>query len=187
MWGVDKASLDQQIGGTLKVIGRFQWYMGMIVPHMDKLADSVIANHRSGGFNKCESPCVPRNVAEMAYACMEASDYRKAELRQVVIELVEDLKRYQREDGGFSSSWAGDGPIGWCQSTVADKSGKPRSDLIGCQLNVDTAIRMYHRLGWPDSPWPAEKNWRQAIKEQGNKYEISCDASGKVSVTPAAK
>lgn len=32
MWGPETIPLDQQIGGALKIIIRFQWYMGLIVP-----------------------------------------------------------------------------------------------------------------------------------------------------------
>ena len=184
MWGVDKADLCQQIGGAVKVIGRFQWYMGMISPHMDKLADSIIANHRSGAFYATDgSPCVPRNVAEMAYACMEASDYRRDELREVLVGLVAELKRYSRADGSFSETWGGTNSVGWCQARVAEKSLKPRADIVGAQLVADTAFRLYERVGWTGGTWQNVKNWRTILKEAHNKYEISCDANGKVSVT----
>jgi len=185
MWGGDKAAICQQIGGAVKVIGRFQWYMGMISPHMDKLADSIIANHRSGAFYEIDaSPCVPRNVAEMAYACMEASDYRRDELREVLIGVVAELRRYSREDGSCSETWGGTNSVGWCQAVVSPKSKTPRSDVVGSQLVADTAFRIFERVGWKGQTWPKQKNWRTAIEEADNKYKISCDANGKVSVTP---
>lgn len=184
MWGTDKASLAQQIGGTLKVIGRFQGYMGLIVPHMDRLADSIIASHTSGAFYiDGDTPCVPRNVAEMAQSCMDVSDYRKDELRQVLVELADQLKRFERDDGGFSETWAGIEPVGWCQAVVSDKSARPRSDVVGVQLNVDTAVRLYQRLSWTGGPWKPAKDWKTYIEEQDFTYKIACDPSGKVQVT----
>ena len=141
MWGTDQSDLCQQIGGAVKVIGRFQWYMGLISPHMDKLADAIIANHRSGAFYATDaSPCVPRNVDEMAYACMEASDYRRDELRAVFVGLIGELKRYSRADGSFSETWGGTNAVGWCQSVVSPRANKPRADLVGTQLVMDTLV-----------------------------------------------
>ena len=188
MWGADDADICQQIGGAVKVIGRFQWYMGMISPHMDKLADSIIANHHSGAFYATDgSPCVPRNVAEMAYACMEAGNYRRDELRDVLIGVVVELKKYERADGSFSETWVGTSPVGWCQAVVSPKSKTPRSDVVGSQLVADTAFRIYERVGWKGQTWPKQKKWRTTLAEANNKYEISCDANGKVSVTPRKK
>lgn len=186
MWGTDDASLAQQIGGTLKVIGRFQGYMGLVVPHMDKLADSIIANHRRGTFygDGGDTPCVPRNIAEMAQSCIDVSDYRKDELRQVLVELADQLKRFEREDGGFSETWAGASPVYWCGALVSDKAKEPRSDVVGVQLNLDTAVRLYQRLDWTGGPWEPATDWKTYIEEQGFKYEITCDANGKVRVAP---
>jgi hypothetical protein len=184
MWGVDKAGIEQQIGGALKVIGRFQGHMGLVSPHMDKLADSLIANYRSGAFYVTDgSPCVPRNVAEMVNACLEASDYRRNELREVLVGQIHELKRYSRADGSFSETWGGTNAVGWCQSVVSPKASKPRADIVGTQLVMDTLIRIYDRAGWPGGTWEKAKSWRAAVKEANNKYEISCDANGKVAVT----
>jgi hypothetical protein len=158
--------------------------MGMISPHMDKLADSLISNHRSGAFYAVDaSPCVPRNVAEMAYACMEASNYRSNELREVLVGEVAQLQRYDREDGGCSETWGGTNSVGWCQAVVSPKAKGPRSDVVGSQLVADTAFRIFERVGWKGQTWPKGKHWRTTLAEANNKYEISCDANGKLSVT----
>ena len=40
----------------------------------------------------------------MAYVCPEASDYRRDELRKVLVGLVAELKSYDGADGSFSET-----------------------------------------------------------------------------------
>lgn len=62
----------KRIGGTLKVVGRLYFRMGMRVP---------------------------RNVAEVAAYCIEVTDYRRTELLQVLDKLVEDYQAWVLPDG----------------------------------------------------------------------------------------
>jgi hypothetical protein len=104
MWGPSSIRLDQQIGGCLKVIGRYQWGMRLVAPHMDSFADSIIEKHRTRAFYGRDTHLVVlRNIAEMTCACLAASDYRKEELEHVLMELVDEAALYEQPDGYYSA------------------------------------------------------------------------------------
>jgi hypothetical protein len=113
MWGDRSIGVDQQIGGALKIIGRLQWGMRLVLPHVDKLADSIIELHHSREwYARQHGAVVLRNVGEMIQACLSASDYRREELEKVLVEMVDECHAYMQEDGGFSARrFTTDGPF----------------------------------------------------------------------------
>lgn len=81
LWGDDKASLLHALGGALKVLGRLHFGLGVEdLPHMDRLADTLIA-HRDEWMGLGNThPCAGRNAVELICVCLETSDYRRDEL-----------------------------------------------------------------------------------------------------------
>jgi hypothetical protein len=184
MWGSADLPLDQQLGGALKVIGRFQFGMGLIVSHMDRLADSLIEHHRDRSFYPAKaSSVIPRNVAELAYACTEASDYRKAELLQVLRDIFDELRKYQQPDGAFAQTRQGTAAIWWNDAGAAPASRRPRSDVHGTAACLYAIRNVCEWTGWANSPWPPAQHWRQAWDKRKPKYTLSVDAKGNVIVT----
>jgi hypothetical protein len=183
MWGRADLPLDQQLGGALKVIGRFQFGMGLIVPHMDRLADSLIANHRSRAFYaERYDATIPRNVAELAYACSEASDYRKAELLEVLRQTAEELRAYRQPDGGFAQRRSGTAAVWWNDAEAVPASDAPRSDIHGTQACLYAVRNICEWTGWTHAPWPRAKPWRQELAERHPTCLLHVDESGKVVV-----
>jgi hypothetical protein len=184
MWGRADLPLDQQLGGALKVIGRFQFDMGLIAPHMDRLADSLIQHHRDRSFYQEHFPSVvPRNVAEMAYACTEVSDYRKAELFQVLSGVFDELSKYQQPDGAFSQRRGGTDSVWWNDAEAAPVSQTPRSDIHGTHACLYAIRNVCEWTGWPGSPWPPAKHWRQELAERKPTYLLSIEKDGSVNIT----
>jgi len=102
LWGPPSAEPMRRIGGTLKVIGRFYFAMGMKVPHTKELADTLIEYQQTGKwFEHGADSCVPRNVAEMIAYCLEASDYRRVELLAALESLGEDYRHWVLPDGSL--------------------------------------------------------------------------------------
>jgi hypothetical protein len=160
--------------------------MGLIVPHMDRLADSLIQHHRDRSFYLEHFPSfIPRNVAEMTYACTEVSDYRKAELFQVLREIFDELRKYQQPDGAFAQRRGGTDAVWWTDAEVAPVSQTPRSDTHGTYACLDTIRSICQWTGWPGSPWPPAKHWRQELAERKPTYLLSVDEHGRVNVTDA--
>lgn len=95
LWGPPEAEPMRRIGGTLKVIGRVYFKMGMIAPHTRELADTLVEYQRSGKwFKHGEDSCVPRNVAEIIAYCLEASGYRRADLLDAMESLGRDYRHW---------------------------------------------------------------------------------------------
>lgn len=102
LWGPPSAELLRRMGGTLKIVGRLYFKLGMTMPHTRALADCLIENHRNGRFyaEGCgDNPCLARNVAEVAAYCLEVSDYRKDELFEVLEGLAHEYRRWVLPDG----------------------------------------------------------------------------------------
>lgn len=100
LWGAPSAELMRRIGGTLKVIGRLYFKMGMQVPHTRELADAMTSHSRDGDWYKHgANSCVPRNVAEVTAYCLEVSDYRHDELLEVLESLAKDYDSWVLPDG----------------------------------------------------------------------------------------
>jgi hypothetical protein len=100
LWGPPSAEPMRRIGGTLKVIGRFYFAMGMEVPSSKELADTLIEYQTSGKwFQHGADSCVPRNVAEIMAYCLEVSDYRREEMLDAMASLAEDYEHWVLPDG----------------------------------------------------------------------------------------
>jgi hypothetical protein len=100
LWGPPSAELMNRIGGTLKVVGRLYFTLGMHVLHTRELVDSLVRHSRNSDWYKSgQSSCVPRNVAEVSAYCIEASNYRRTELLEVLDRLAEDYRSWVLPDG----------------------------------------------------------------------------------------
>jgi hypothetical protein len=181
LWGSADLPLDQQIGGALKVVNRFPWRMGFTLPHMDRMADTLIRLHREGELHSSFLHVVVlRNVAELAYACLATSPYRRAELRQLLMELLDEFRRYQQPDGGFSAIPAGNRNIVYEGQVVVPESGYPRSDYRVAYLaeyGIQTALQ---GVGWAyTGPMPPFDAWRyQRFSEDKWAVRLAPDGDG---------
>jgi hypothetical protein len=100
LWGPSRTESMRRIGGTLKVIGRFYFALGMKVPYTRELADTLIDYQMTGKwFANGADSCVPRNVAEVIAYCLEASDYRRKDLLAALESLGEDYQHWVLPDG----------------------------------------------------------------------------------------
>jgi hypothetical protein len=168
LWGPPSAGLMNRIGGTLKVVGRLYFRMGMRVPHTRELADSLIEHSRNGNWYKCgQSDCVPRNVAEVAAYCIEVSDYRRDELLQVLDKLVEDYKSWVLPDGRSLMHRGKTDSIGQNSVSICGLG------LIGAYLN------------WEDSRLPNPQ--ANAQRGEGSRYRPVLRDNGKVEMIAAEK
>jgi hypothetical protein len=162
MFGDPSIPLFQQISGALKVIGNFQFSLGLEVPYLRQLADSCVERHADGGFYaESESHCIPRNVAEMALVCLLHSDYRADELRATLVSVAERyFEVFGQADGGFSASPSGTEPYGWNGTILSPLSATPRSSVSGTNgagclgmiadgLGWDVGLPSMH-AGWED-------------------------------------
>ena len=182
MWGSSDIPLFQQISGALKVIGRFQWHIGLHVPYLDRLADSCIQHRADGSFYAgLDEMCIPRNAAEMCMACLEHSDYRRAELLATLASIAEFIHGFQMPDGAFASSRSGTTPIGWCGSLICGRSEKPRSNMNGTQAVAHALGLIGAYLDWSDLPFKNPLDgWREVVAAR--KYRVDVTSGGKVDI-----
>lgn len=99
LWGTTSASLSGRIGGTLKIVGRFYWWMDVEVPCSERLADTLIKHQLNGDWRREAEKTgvvVTRNVTEMLAYCIEASDYRRKELLAALESNVEDFRKWEK-------------------------------------------------------------------------------------------
>ena len=135
LWGPVDAPLTGRIGGTLKVIGRLYFRLGLKVPRTKELTDSLIALQMSGRFRDCSAnSCIPRNTAEMLAYCIEASEYRRDDLRQAMWACLMDMKEFVNADRSISND-------------RGDKGGA--LSAITYSMGLAAAY-----LGWKDCVWP---------------------------------
>jgi len=114
LWGPGTAPLWGRIGGTLKVLSRLYFQLGMPVPRTRELADTLIRQEEDGEFFRCSTDvCIPRNVAEVIAYCLEASDYRRGDLLGTLPRVVEDLRAHVNPDGSMSANRGGPGGIAY--------------------------------------------------------------------------
>jgi len=186
MIGASSIPLSEQISGSLKVYPRLIRWLGVNVPHLDRLADSCIAHHADQSFYVgCGDMCIPRNVLEMCALCLEDSDYRRDELLATIGSVVERIRGYQMPDGLFASSTDGKGPIGWGGALVAAESDKPRSNVNGTQAAVWALGIAGAFLGWKDAKLANPlADWRERRAQYKNRVRLTAD--GKAEVVSAA-
>jgi hypothetical protein len=185
MWGHSGIPLYEQISGTLKVLGRFFFSMGMDIPYLERLADSCIEHHADRSFYADGvDMCFPRNVAEMVALCIEASDYRQEDLRETLADVAEFLRGSQMPDGGFASDGKGMSAIGWCGAKITGTPEKPRGNVNGSQSAKYSLGLIGETLGWEkmaDMGWKSPlAGWRERVA--AFKHEIVIDGDH-VSIT----
>ncbi len=182
MWGPSSIPLSEQISGTLKVLGAFQFSMGFSAPYLDRLADSCIRHHADRSFYEAtDDQCVPRNVVEMCVVCIENSDYRREELLDTLASLAEYVRGYRTPDGAFSSIRSGMPAIGWCGATICGPPEAPRGNVNGTQAAVWCLGMLAPYLGWNDLPLPRPRGkWRENVAAM--KYRIEADANGRIDI-----
>jgi hypothetical protein len=120
MWGPSTAPLSGQLGGALKVINRFYFRMGMLVPHTKELADSLIAHEQNGDWHRWgEDICVPHNVVILVSYCLEASDYRREDLWGVLESKAREYQEWVNPDGSLLLRRGVRDAVGYEQTHVA--------------------------------------------------------------------
>ncbi len=185
MWGKSSIPLYEQISGTLKVLGRFFFNLGMDIPYLDKLADSCIEHHRDRSFySEIGNHCIPRNVMEMCVVCLEHSDYRREELIDTLISIVDYFyENHYKPDGAFGTR-EGTEPIGWCGAHICGESQMPRSCINATAAALHTFNMVGEYLGWAGKvPFPCktyQSNWRENIAKL--KYKIVRTKNGKYEI-----
>ena len=127
---------------------------------------------------------VPRNVALIAHACIVASDHRRGELRQVLVEVTNELRAYQQPDGGFAYEQDGRTAKGWCGARIAGPSAKPCSDVHGSINVMDTLFSIYSWLEMTNDDMDRE-NWRTVWQDL--RYRVFVDREGRVQIEPGPK
>ncbi|HHV97441.1 MAG TPA: hypothetical protein GXX37_13415 [Clostridiaceae bacterium] len=167
MWGSKDIHLAEQLSGALKIIGRLKFQIGMDIPNMDKLADSIIFHQKNSHFfNTTESILIQRNAIEMAVACLESSDYRKEELIQTIKSLIDDMRVYVKDDGSITELRDSTRAVYWCGASVAPKSDKPRSTAVGAMSLIYSIGLAAPYLGWNDCPMKNPLDgWRKNLEQ----------------------
>lgn len=95
LWGPPSADIRWRISGNVKVLGRMCNYMGMAVPRVEPLIDTLIEESKAGSWKHDlkSNLCPMRNVVEVVAICLEVSEYRRQELYDVLEESAEQLGR----------------------------------------------------------------------------------------------
>lgn len=176
VWGDDDLPLHVRMSGALKVNGRLFWGMGVDIPNMDRLADTLLAGWAGGELGPGQGVLIPRNVGELAAMCLEHSPYRTQELQDLLSRVLGCLRGFQGTDGGFSGSRDGCAPLSWCGSPICGRAREPRSDMVGMQSVHYTVALLAPYVGWEDCPWPSPfQGWRQRLAAL--RFRVQVDAS----------
>lgn len=185
MIGKSNIPLYEQISGALKVYPRLVMYMGMVLPHFDRLADSCIKHHSDRSFyEEIDNMCIPRNTLEMCDLCLEFSDYRREELLETISSVTEYIhNKYQMSDGLYASTSSGREAIGWCGASIAPKTNSPRSNINGTQGAIWAFGISAKYLGWKDTclKYPRGE-WQKNLTKR--KYIAQLTPKGRVKVVP---
>lgn len=187
MVGATSIPLFQQVSGALKVIGNFQFSLGLKVNHLDRLADSCIEHHASGGFYaESDSHCIPRNVAEMVVVCLLHSDYRADELRSTLVSVAEHYHRiHGKPDGGYSASPEGREAYGWNGTILSPESATPRSSVSG--TNGSGCLGMIcDALGWDVGLPNMHRGWEERVARLHHRIVLDGDGHARVVERSAA-
>ncbi len=172
LWGPPSADLDHRIGGTLKVVTRLYFTMGVNVPYAERLADSLIEHERNGDWYRVgQSFCVPQNVIWMAAFCLEACDYRRNDLLGVLKSKVKEYQEWVMPDG-----------------TLLLHRGDPTSACVE-NVHLTSLSILSGYLGWTDSPFKTPIDMT-AIRKKWESYRyrpvVQSDGSVKIVDTSAA-
>ncbi len=187
MFGDDSVPLYQQISGALKVIGNFQFSLGLRVPYLTELANSCITHHTDDGFYAdSDSHCIPRNVAEMAIVCLLHSDHRAAELHATLASVAEHYHHiHGKADGGFSPTPAGTEPFGWNGTVLCPQSTTPRSSVSG--TNGSGCLGMIaDALSWDVGLPSMHRGWEERVGRLNHRIRLDGDGKAHVEEKRAA-
>lgn len=99
LWGPPDAKPGRRIGGTLKVLGRFHFGMGINVPYFEELADTLIQGQKDGLWFSYGCGCEPRNAVEMICYCLERDSRRREDLYAALESIVADYSECVLPDG----------------------------------------------------------------------------------------
>ena len=165
LWGPAEAPLAGRIGGTLKVIGRLYFQLGMMIPRAKKLADSLIAHEMDGDwFRASLNFCIPRNVTEMLAFCLETLDYRRADLFTAMQSNLYHHRAHLNPDGSWSPD-RGVGRGGFCDGYALG--------MLGGYLHWADC-----RFNNPSASWPLTRGTQF-------KHRLKLRDDGKVKVVKA--
>ncbi|MDP7631622.1 MAG: hypothetical protein QF402_01565 [Candidatus Latescibacteria bacterium] len=183
MIGDSSLPLFQQISGALKVIGNFQFSLGLKVPYLRQLADACVTHHADGSFYaQSNSHSIPRNVAEIAWVCLIHSDYRRDELRSTLADIARHYHEiFGKPDGGYSPTPEGTQPYGWNGTILSEPSPTPRSSISG--TNGSGCLGMIcAALGW-DVGFPSmHDGWQDRVARL--RYQIELSSGGTARLVP---
>ncbi|UCD29705.1 MAG: hypothetical protein JSV03_04270 [Planctomycetota bacterium] len=171
LWGPSSARLDRRLGGTLKVITRLYFGMGVNVPYAERLADSLIVHERNGDWYRAgQNFCVPQNVIYMVAFCLEACDYRRDDLLGILESKVTEYEEWVLPDG-----------------TLLLHRGDPNSACVeGVHLTSLSILSGY--LAWKDSPFTTPIDMNSIRKRwQSYQYRAVVQKNGSVKVVDKGK
>ena len=177
MIGDSSLPLFQQISGALKVIGNFQFSLGLKVPYLRQLADACVTHHADGSFYaESDSHCIPRNVAEMAWGCLLHSDYRAEELRSTLVDIARQYQDvFGKPDGGYSPTPEGTQAYSWNGTYLSESSSTPRSSISG--TNGSGCLGMIcAALGWEVGFPSMHDGWQERVANL--RYEVTLSSGG---------
>lgn len=184
MWGDASMSPGVQMSGAKKALGTLYWSLGVIPPHIERIADTALDLHHGGAlFNDAPDGAIlyDRNNIELAALVYRSTDYRKEELRDYIEHVVGRMREYSQPDGGFANVYTGMAPAGFASMTVSGPSESPRSDLVGVNGVIYTLGMAADTLGWEDYPMKPlhPTDWDQLSRRP---YRVTVDDDGKVAV-----
>lgn len=177
MWGLG-ADLPafEKLSGTLKILIPLRDHVGLVPPHMDRIADSCILWHDSKRlYTESLNHCIPRNLSEVALVCLEQSDYRAEDLRRILAEAVEYQHReWQTPDGGFSMERGGGEAVHTMGVVVAPAVNVPRGIVSGFNAMIHHAGTAAAGLGWDQTIIPRpDAAWRERVAR--NRFAVRID------------
>lgn len=138
---------NQLINGAMKIISALDW-INIPIHYPERLIDTVLmAEPLSDG-------CHVVDAVYVLYKCCQNSDYRKNEIQQYCIRLLQTIMHHKNKDGGFSFY------IGNTQNIyygVPIGSGREISDLHGTCLFVWAIAMIMELLGYSEHNWKVIK------------------------------
>lgn len=166
LWGPPSATLDGRLGGTLKVVTRLYFTMGVYVPYAERLADSLIKHEQNGDWYRVgESFCVPQNVILMVSFCLESTDYRHDDLIGVLESKVREYQEWIQLDG-----------------TMLLRRGDPRTACVE-NVHLTSMGVLSGYLGWKDSPFQSPIDMDTTRKQWNSfRYRAFVQKDGSVKV-----
>lgn len=170
LWGPPSAPLINRLGGTLKVVTRLYFHMGVNVPYAERLADSLIEHERNGDWYRIgDNMCVPQNVIYMVAFCLESTRYRRQDLLAVLESKAKEYEQWVLPDG-----------------TLLLRRGDAASACVeGVHLTSISILGGY--LHWDDSPFKTPIDMTAFRNQwQSYRYRVLVQTDGSVKVIEAS-